>query len=155
MQIIKRLAAAFLFVAGLAVCVSSNAYAYVITRCGSSLGMTYTFHGGLRTEPSGWDKDGIKDSYMSLISDYGQLDISYNDSGNAGSVRGDGGVVRVLKDIPSEGVFVIVVEYPNAMEHYYFRLDKTGVGEVIWGGLKWTGLANSSGIYRAACEAPK
>ena len=47
---------------------------------------------------------------------------------------------------------LVVVVHNSAIEHYLFRLDKQGNGEVVWGTVRAQGLLPKSSLFRAACQ---
>jgi hypothetical protein len=98
--------------------------------------------------------DGVKDGSLSLIRAGTEYDIVYTDAvGRTLSARGDG--FRVIEvPQPAAGYTTIITAHPNTgvVEHYLFKLDNNGNGEVAWGSIKGGGgLMPKSALFQAAC----
>lgn len=134
----------------------TGAHAQVITKCGASSGFGYYLPGPLvPSDKVGWQKDGISAGGIILVNRGENPQILYVDATQ--NIRDaeldDGGRVRWLNR-GTDGHFVVVVLYGLAMEHFLFRLDPDGNGEVIWGSVKHATPITKSSLFRAECRKP-
>jgi hypothetical protein len=136
--------------------IATQAHSQVLTQCGASYGYAYYLPGGyVPTDKAGWTEDSISPGSLSLSVINGEADLVFHDAtGKARSSRSEGASIQILEASES-GSIIVISSYPGgAFEHYFFRLNKNGEGEVIWGSLKWNGLVDKSSLYRADCKAP-
>lgn len=135
---------------------ASPVFAQVVTRCGTSQGYSYYFSGGyVPADKSGWTEDTISPGSLSLAINDDEVDLIFSDAtGNARSSKAEGATVQLLA-AQATGTIIVISAYPDgAMEHYFFRLNDSGDGEVVWESLKWNGLVDKSSLYRSVCKSP-
>jgi len=113
-----------------------SAAAAVVTQCGESSGVTYYFEGGvIGADKAGWQKDGVAGSFELVASaNYSEADIIYDNPPPIGpsSYRAEGAKVIVLPR-KAQGSLLVLAITPDRVDHYLFKLDDQGKGQVVWG----------------------
>jgi hypothetical protein len=139
-----------LFALAVFVLSTASAQAQLITRCGASAGYSYFFENRLAPGQSGWQRDGISTGNLQLIKSGDEYDIVYQDTVGARSARADG--FKFVHVTPSAGFLMLIgVSNVGVLDHYLFRLDTHGRGEVLWGTSRGTGLIPKATMMRAEC----
>jgi hypothetical protein len=144
-----RLVAALLFLTS-----ASPTYAQVVTRCGASSGTAFFLKGPLvENDQSGWAKDGVSGGSIMFMLDGKQADIVYTDSLGSRSARADGAEVFIAGHDEDLGTTLVLLLYSKTAtaEHYLFRLNDWGIGEVVWSIARAGGNIQKSGVYHAQC----
>lgn len=134
-----------------------SASAAVITQCGASSGVTYYFEGGVvGADKAGWQKDGVTGSFELVANaDYSEADIIYENPPPIGpsSYRAEGATVTVLPG-KAQGSLLVLATAPDRVDHYLFKLDNQGNGQVVWGTAGTSVLSQKDSLMTAACHAP-
>jgi hypothetical protein len=136
---------------------TTTSFAQVITKCGNSDGYAYYLPGAaLPEEKAGWRKDGMSDGEIILIAKGDKPQIIFRDATNkTQDVETDHGAELRWLSRDEEGISTVLAVYPvGLIEHYVFRLDAGGKGEVVWGGARYRALIQKSSLYRASCTGP-
>lgn len=138
----------------------------VVTRCsGPSIGRAiyYRTSPETRTRWGEWEKDDLPRVSFSLVYRDGDPDILYRES-KSGELKSyqEGGfrVGRIQSADPN--FHVIVAIYPTVrppqqggtIQHYLFRLDKHGNGDVAWGKVSSDLYLHRNSLYRSKCISP-
>lgn len=139
--------------------VSTTASAMVVTRCGSSFGYAWFFEGPfVPPSEAGWGEDQISDGQITLTRDGDQWDIIYTDVTGTRSARADQGQVFYLGDGGTPGFHSVLIAYSGVgagtVEHYLFKLNPDGRGEVAFSTMRPGGLIQKASILRAECGSP-
>jgi len=138
----------------------------VVTRCsGPSIGRAiyYRTLPENRTRWGEWEKDDLASVAFSLVYRDGNPDILYRESksGELKSYQEDG--FRLGRIQSADPHFhVILAVYPpvrppqqgGAIQHYLFRLDKHGNGDVAWGRVSSDLYLHRNSLYRSKCISP-
>ena len=138
----------------------------VVTRCsGPSIGRAifYRTSPETRTRWGEWEKVDLASVSFSLVYRDGDPDILFRESksGELKSYKEDGfRLGRVQSADPD--FHLIVAIYPTVrppqqggtIQHYLFRLDKHGNGDVAWGKVSSDLYLHRNGLYRSKCISP-
>ena len=131
------------------------ASADVITSCGGSKGYGYLFPGGsIPADAEGWHPDEIPKGGIIFTLDGEIPDIILRDAtGKTRSVKEDNAVVKILHVDTNKGTILVMVYYgAGALEHYLFKLDNAGTGQVVWGTAKAAGPIITNKLMAANCH---
>lgn len=145
---------------------SDESETVVVTRCsGPSIGRAifYRTSPETRTRWGEWEKVDLASVSFSLVYRDGDPDILYRESksGELKSYQEDGfRLGRIQSADPN--FHVIVAIYPTVrppqqggtIQHYLFRLDKHGNGDVAWGKVSSDLYLHRNSLYRSKCISP-
>lgn len=132
--------------------------AEVVFECGASEGWSYFFEDPRFPETDvGWQTDQISTGQILLLKEGTEYEIAFGDAIGAQTVGAQGGEVLPLAGSGDLSNYIaLLVIYPGPyFEHYLFRRDLSGEGEVVWGSMKWptsgVGVALQR-LMRAPCD---
>jgi hypothetical protein len=134
---------------------ASSASADVITSCGGSSGHGYFFPGeNIPADAEGWHSDEIAKGGIIFTLDGDNPDIILRDAtGKTRSVKEDNAIVKILHVEAHKGTILVMVYYrAGALEHYLFKLDNAGTGQVVWGTAKAAGPIIANKLMAANCH---
>ena len=104
------------------------------------------------SEKSGWQADSIAKGSFALVRQHGKLNILFRDAGGeVRDTRGEGGEVFEL--MKTNEYLLVVAVHTSAVEHFMFRLDGQGFGEVAWGTARPSGMTQQSSLSTPAATA--
>jgi hypothetical protein len=116
-----------------ALSLSAPSRAETFTRCIASEGLLCYFPGPtIPEDQSGWTDDGINEGKtLPSIEKEDKIDIIYKDASGMCSMEADRLEFLIL---PSGDAFLVVTTDTRAavVEHYFFKLDNSGGGTVVW-----------------------
>ena len=137
--------------AALSMCFAPAAMADTFIKCGGSEGYSYFLEGGLiAATDAGWSKDQMSKGQIIFLLKGDKPQLLVGDAVGMRDVETDGAKLHVTQ---SNGTTMIVLAvYPLAVETYAFRINEDRHGEVVWSGIKSTGVMDKGSLMRASCE---
>lgn len=128
-----------------------GANAQVITSCGASAGHAYYLPNN--NTKGEWLKDGLSQGALTLVDRGDKPQILYRDATKTmrDAETDDGAKVYWMSKTPD--VKSVLVVHSAAVEHYLFKLDARGRGEVVWGTFRHAGMIKGS-VFKAECSGP-
>ncbi|MBY0257478.1 hypothetical protein [Methylobacterium sp.] len=151
-----RFRLALVAVVGMACAAAEHATAadiQILARCGPSTGQSYYFEGGIvGPGQGGWKPDGYANGRITaLLNESEQVDIIFRDADGTRSLLRDGMKVA-LTSFDEASLSFIVSTYSNKVSgSYLFKMNKLGVGTVVWTESKALGSITRSSIMVAEC----
>ena len=133
------------------------ACAAAILTCGPATGYGYYLRGGVVPDSDvGWHEDAISGGETRLVQDGDGFDIVFRDAtGQTRSSRAEGAAVVPI--VVQSGLVILISAYQGpqpTLEHYLFRWDASGKGEVVWRIDRATLSISKASLYHADCSAP-
>lgn len=134
--------------------------ASLLTRCGESKGWSYFFEGGfVGPGQGGWREDGISGGAIEVHLKNDVLDvIFYDTTGGPYSHTSEGAQVypTSIQETESGGrTFTVVVDNRGTglLETYFFNLNATGSGTVVWSAMRSGGILPKASLMTASCSS--
>lgn len=127
---------------------SGPAVAQVITNCGASSGHAYYLPNN--NTKGEWLADGLSQGAVTLIDRGDRPQILYRDATKTMRDAETDDGAKVFWISKSAEVKSVLVVHTAAAEHYLFKLDSAGRGEVVWGTFRHTGMIKGS-VFTAEC----